>query len=125
MKLPVERPDKIEKVLVLQGATCSELKIPAPIYAYVTNSGRVGGLPLEHAYLARYESHGVLKLGMIDPTTRVFSPYSQILTPYRRSSNDVVNGLLVTVEEMTRLEKLENILAIPGISVVRELVPVD
>ena len=119
-------PIEIQKVLQLAGASCSELKCPAPIYAYVSKPTENNGSKVTYVLLSRYQSHGSVRLGEINPKTRVFTPYSFCMGDsdfYKKARNGIIQEVRISPDKLHQLKNLEEVLAIEGISIKRELVP--
>jgi hypothetical protein len=64
--------------------------------------------------------------GEINPKTRVFKTYSSCMGNcafYKRATNGVIREVRVKPEELHRLKRLEEVLAIEGISIAKESIP--
>ena len=117
-------PVKIQKVMELEGALRPDFNSRSSVYAHISDPVKRDDDDVQYALLAIFPQHGVMRLGDINPETMMFEDY----TPYRpalytRADNHVVNGVSVPAEQFDRLKTLDEVLAIEGISVKRELFP--
>jgi len=113
----------IIEVLELEGALCSEGKDKIPVYAHVTKPVKNGS---SYAILTPMFNHGVMMLGGINPNSRRFNFYENVeeyYASYETASNDVINEIRATVDQLDRLKSIDDILGIEGITIKNRSVP--
>ena len=121
-------PVQVQKVLELEleGAYRPDFKCPSSVYAHISNPVKKDGQDTQYAMLAIFPQHGIMHLGDINPKTKMFEDYDPDIGKfalYTRAGNHVVNRVSVPSEQLNRLKTLDEVLAINGISVKRELIP--
>jgi len=119
-------PIEIQKVLELKGACRPDFRCPSSIYAHVSNPVKKDKQDIQYAMLAIFPEHGIMHLGDINPETKMFEYYDSNMrrfTFYTRAENNVINQVSVPSEQLNKLKTLDEILAIDGISIKRELIP--
>lgn len=119
-------PVKIEKVLEIEGARDPILKEGRFVYAHISTPTEVEGKPVQYALIAGFPQHGTARLGNIDPETKVFKWLTQEPFPqafYERASNHVIQEMRVPAGQLDQLKTVDEVLAIEGIKVRRELIP--
>lgn len=120
------KPVEIEKVLVLKGARDPIFEHATPVvYAHVSSLTSPDGKETKYALLALFPQHGVIYLGKINPRTGIFDDNELPLTRafYERAGNNVINSISLPDDQIGKLQTLDDILNIEGITVARELVP--
>ena len=117
----------IEKVLELKGAIDPGTRGSMWVYAHISPPVDIGRGTAQYALLAPAPEHGIAYLGEINPETREFRTYEAIgiskPTYYERAKNRVIRQMSVPVDQLENLKTKDEVLAIPGISVGRELIP--
>lgn len=129
---------RVDRVLELRGAFREAFGFvnPAAIYAFVCNPVRgMEEAPGEkrtafedapYAFLAPAPQQGEISLGEIDPKTMMFVPYYSTGAEkalYLWAQNHIVDRVIVRPEQLGRLKRLDDVIAISGISVANELIP--
>jgi len=119
-------PVEIERVLKLEGALAPHTSTPIPVYAHISKTVIDNSFETKYVLLAPFPRGGEMGLGNINPKTKVLEPYGICaggLALYERARNRVVSRVLVLPEAFEKLETLEDILGIQGISIKKEYVP--
>ena len=118
---------EIQKVLELEGAIRPDFNCPTSLYAHISKPvKRNRNEEVQYALIAIFPQHGIMELGEINPATRVFRGYDPRgidLSFYERASNNVIKEIKVLGNQVRGLKTLDEVLAIEGISVKRELIP--
>lgn len=127
MKSPYIRV-KIQKVLELAGALTPNILqhgtyCLTSVYAHISKPAKKDGIDVQYALIARFPRNGSMELGNINPDTRIFEEFSQEPSFYERAENGVVKEVNVLADQLRKLRTLDDVLAIRGISVERELIP--
>ena len=111
-------PVKIEKVLELRyhpNATT--------VYCHVSTPVQDEGKEKRYALIAACPQGGRTLLGDIHPDQGEFREFSREVTFYERASNHVVCQMHIPVAQLESLRTIDNVLASPHVSIVRELIP--
>ena len=116
-------PIEIKKVIQLVGAFDPRYKSRTEVYAHIGKPVRDKGKEVQYAMLAIFPTNSIMRLGNINPETRMFEDISDNNSYYERASNHVIRKVLVPTGQLPCLKTLEEVLAISGISVKRELIP--
>ena len=125
MKIPYI-PVEIQKVLELEGALRSDFMCATSVYAHISKPVKKDGTDVQYALMAIFPQHGIMHLGDINRDTKFFEHYDPAMRDsalYERADNHVVRKVMVPTEQLNRLRTLDEVLAIEGISIKRELVP--
>lgn len=123
--MPADMHYRIERVLELEGAWFEK---PSNTVIGVQAHIATGQDQIQYAILSRLAemSMGRAYLGYIDPQTREFKLYDpercDVVT-YKRAGNGVVCEIIMSAEHLNKVQTLDEILSIPGITIGRELVP--
>ncbi len=118
--LPAPLEVEIERVMHLKGAFV-EVKqstyVPMWVHAHVSKPVNVDGESAQYALLTSAPHHGFTTLGEIDPATLEFKEYGSELSLYERGSNGRIEKMKIPLTQFNRLQKIEDVLNIPGITV--------
>lgn len=122
-------PLDIQKVLELTGAIHPDYPCNTSVYAHVSYPISLSDKKSQaYACLAIFPQHGIMNLGNIDPKTKRFEGFNgkqtQIAT-YTRARNHVIKRVSIPAEQREKLKTLDEVLAIEGITIKRELIPSD
>ncbi|PIN94077.1 hypothetical protein COU54_00425 [Candidatus Pacearchaeota archaeon CG10_big_fil_rev_8_21_14_0_10_31_24] len=117
---------EIQRVLELEGALSSDFKCATSVYAHISKPEKKDGTDVQYALMAIFPQHRIMHLGDINRDTKFFEHYDSTMRDfalYERADNHVVRKVRVPIEQLNRLRTLDEVLAIEGISIKRELVP--
>jgi len=121
-KIPVE----VEKVLELEGVIRPDFT--SSIYAHISKPIKDNDRDVQYTLMAIFPQHGIMHLGSINPETRRFEHYDPDMINfalYTRADNHVVKTILVPLDQLDKLQVIDDVLKIEGISVKRELIPLE
>ena len=119
-------PVQIEKVMELEGVYGPNSNYSSSVYAHVSMPLKKEGQSVQYVMIAIFPRHGTMPLGDINPVTKRFEHYDpdmNNLALYTRADNHVVTQVSIPVQQLERLKTLDDVLAIEGISIKRELIP--
>lgn len=123
----INAPVAIVKVLELVGIRDTKYGFDNMwVYAHISAPARTEKGPIQYALIAGAPQHGIAYLGTINPETREFSEFNRAngaRTFYDRASNNVICKMYAPAYQMNQLQTLDEILAIEGLHLRRELIP--
>ncbi len=121
LRIPVE----IERVMELEGALSSKPgNEQIVVYAHVSKPVRDRGEYKRYAILASFPQNGMTNIGEIDPATRQFQNFQpDVVVLYKRADNRVICEMNLLASELYRLKTIDDVLAIPGITMIHQNTP--
>lgn len=113
---------KISRMIKIKGASHPLFpESPVTIEGYITTPVYREGHQTPLALLTTHAESGHIYLGEIDPTTKQFTYFDRSNNAgYLQKSNGRIFVVLVPHVQRSRLKTLDEILAIPGISEIRD-----
>ena len=115
---------EIQRVLELHGTRDPIYEHATPrVFAYVTVPLKIDSTPeAEYALLTLFPQHGVMYLGGINPQTKIFDDNEPLIRAlYEQAGNKTIRSVCLPLRHLDRLQTLDEILRIEGITIVKEL----